>query len=138
MKNKYLCILLFLVLSLYFLSGCEAASPEPGAVLEGAINMDSAASAGIVFKVSDDGASIKSVSLNFTELKCEGFSAGSSSTTVSSNVPITNGEFTFTSKDIGEITGKFTTATSAEGSAHFAFYNGQAECGTWDWSAKTK
>ena len=122
------------------LVGCGAPAatpspPKPGATLVGTIAMERAKSAQITLKVSDDGQTIEWVSAAFTELKCEGFSAGSSSTKVTGRAPITDGKFEFKSSNIGEISGQFTSPTAAQGTAHLVFVNGKAECGTWQWSA---
>jgi len=122
------------------LVGCSAPAakpspPKPGATLTGTITMDRAKSAQITFKVSDDGQTIEWVSAAFTELKCEGFSAGSTSTKVTGRAAITDGKFEFKSPSIGEISGQFTSPTAAEGTAHLVFVNGKAECGTWKWGA---
>jgi hypothetical protein len=100
--------------------------------------MDAAKTAQISLKISDDGLTIEQVGVAFTEIKCEGFSAGSSSSTVSGQTPVTDGVFVFKSSNIGEINGQFTSATAAKGTIHLAFYDGNAECGTWDWSATGK
>lgn len=113
----------------------EPIKPQPGATLVGAIAMDRAKSAQIRLKVSADGQTIESVSLAFTELQCEGFSAGSSSTTTSTRAAITDGNFELKPSNIGEIRGQFTSPTAAKGTIHLAFFDGKAECGTWDWSA---
>ncbi|MBU0494406.1 MAG: hypothetical protein KKA73_25710 [Chloroflexi bacterium] len=97
--------------------------------------MDRAQSAQITLKVSADGQTIESVSVSFTELKCEGFSAGSSSTTVTARAPITDAKFEFKPSNIGEISGRFTSSMAAQGTIHLAFFEGKAECGTWEWSA---
>ncbi len=133
-------VLLAAVILLLVLSGCGAktVTPKAGAVFSGSIEMESAKTAQISLKVSQDSLSIEQVGLSFTELDCQGFSAGSSMTTVSTMVPITDGSFVYKSDDIGEISGKFTSPTKAEGSAHLAFYGGQAECGTWNWSVEAK
>lgn len=116
------------------------AKPKPGATLVGTIAMDRAKSAQITLKVSDDGQTIEGVGVTFTELKCEGFSAGSwsSFTTMTGQVPITDGKFEFKSSNIGEISGQFTSPTAVQGTVHLAFYDGKAECGTWEWSATGK
>ena len=111
------------------------AKPKAGATLVGTIAMDRAKSAQITLKVSDDGQTIEWVSVAFTELKCEGFSAGSSSTMVTGYVPILDGKFEFKSSDIGEISGQFKSPTAVQGTVHLAFFDGKAECGTWEWSA---
>lgn len=118
--------------------GPKTYAPEPGSLLTGTISMDTAKTASISLQVSDDGNSIEMISLSFTELKCEGFSAGSSMTSISTIVPIEDGSIVIKSDDFGEISGKFVSAKKVEGTAHMAFYNGQAECGTWDWSAEVQ
>jgi hypothetical protein len=109
--------------------------PKPGATLVGTITMDRAKSAQITLKVSDDGQTIERVSASFTELKCEGFSAGSSSTTATGRAPITDGKFEFKSSNLGEISGQFTSPSAVQGAVHLVFVSGKAECGTWPWSA---
>lgn len=131
---RFVIPLLVLALILVFTPAC-AVQPKPGATFVGTIAMDRAESAQIALKISDDGQTIESVSVSFTELKCEGFSAGSSSTMVTGSTPITDGKFEFKSSDIGEISGHFTSPTAVQGTVHLAFYDGQAECGTWEWSA---
>ena len=138
MGNKFqLRRLAILALVALFLAGCGGpANPKPGATLSGAIDMQAAKSAHITLKISADGQMIERVSVSFTELKCEGFSAGSTSSTVSAPFPITDGKFEFKTANIGEFSGQFTSPTAAKGTVHLAFYEGAAECGTWDWSAK--
>ncbi len=133
---------MILVLITACLAACNALSagpvnPKPGATLSGTITMDRAKTAHVTLKVSDDGKAIESVHFEFAELKCEGFSAGSSSSTTTSQSPIVDGKFEFKSSD-GVITGQFKSPTSAQGTIHVAFYDGQAECGTWEWSASVK
>jgi hypothetical protein len=131
-RNTTLVCLLVLAL---ILAACGLVEPQPGATLVGAITMDRAKSAQITLKVSGDGQSIESVSVTFTELRCEGFSAGSTTTTKTLRVPITEGSFELQSPDIGEVSGQFTSPTAAEGTVHLAFFDGKAECGNWEWSA---
>jgi len=124
---------------LLLLSTCLAAcagpvNPKPGATLSGIISIDRAKSGRISVKVSDDGAAVEQVSVSFTDIECEGFSAGSSSTTVGSRTPIVDGKFMFKSSSIGEVNGQFKSPTEIKGTLHLAFYDGQVECGTWDWS----
>lgn len=137
MRNVYhLRSLAALFLMTALLTACGArANPKPGASLSGTIEMQGAKSANISLRVSQDGQSIESVSVAFTELKCEAFSAGSSSSTVSARAPIASGKFQFKHSNIGEISGQFTSPTSARGTAHLLFFDGKAECGTWNWSA---
>ena len=55
--------------------------------------MATASNARITLKVSEDGRMIQSVSVDFTNLKCEGFSAGSISTEEGGNHPILDDKF---------------------------------------------
>ena len=122
------------------LAGCSAhaAKPKPGAAFTGTIAMKTAGSAAITFKISRDGRMIESLGISFTDIKCEGFSAGSSSSMVSLQYPILDGKITITSSGIGEISGRFTSPTKADGSIHVLMSAGmgsEIECGTWNWSA---
>ncbi len=128
-------LLPFVFLGVCLLTACAAADPDPGVVLRGSIDTKNAASATISLKVSEDGGFIESISLGFTDLKCEGFSAGSYSTMTSMKTPITDGTFTITG-EFGEVKGSFTSGSSAKGTIHLALFDGKAECGTADWSAK--
>jgi hypothetical protein len=96
--------------------------------------MDRADSAQISLTVSADGQAVESVELSFTNLKCEGFSAGSSFSSSSSFAPIMDGKFEFEASD-AVVNGQFKTPTEAEGTIHVAFNDGLSECGTWEWSA---
>ena len=110
----------------------------PGVTLIGKIAMDNAKSAQITLKVSADGKLIEGLGFSFTELKCEGFSAGSMSTQMTMREPVTNGKFEFSSS-VGVISGQFTSPTAVQGSIHLKFNQepiGEFECGTWDWNAK--
>ncbi len=133
-------IVVVISLILLLSSSCSkaAVAPQGGAKMHGKIDMDKASSAAISLIVSEDGSSISTVSLSFINLKCEGFSAGSTENSVSGGNPITNGEFQISSDNFGEINGKFTKPTSAEGTLHLAFFDGKAECGTWKWSASAE
>jgi hypothetical protein len=138
-RNSLQCAVI-LILITASLVACDAlpaapAEPKPGATLAGTIAMDRAKSAQISLKVSDDGRTIEWVSVAFTELACEGFSAGSSSTKETGQFPITDGKIEFKSSNIGEISGQFTSPTAVQGTVHLAFFDGKAECGTWEWSA---
>jgi hypothetical protein len=132
--------LLVLVLITALLAACNAlsagpVSPEPGVTHSGTISMDKAQTARISLQVSDDGQAIESVNVAFTDLKCEGFSAGSTSSTAGTQTPIVDGKFEIKSSNIGSISGQFKSPTSVEGSIQLAFFEGKAECGTWEWSA---
>src|SRR5512139_214536 len=108
------------------------AQPQPGAKLSGKITMDAAKSASLTLRVSDDGQMLESVSLAFTELKCEGFSAGSTSMMASGQAPIPGGKFEFKSSNFGEISGQFSSPTAARGTIHLLFFDGGVDCGTWN------
>lgn len=112
----------------------------PGKTLIGKIAMDNAKSAQITLRVSADGKLIEGLGFSFTELKCEGFSAGSMSTQMTLREPVTNGKFEFSSS-VGVINGQFTSPTAVQGSIHLKFNQkpiGEFECGTWNWSAEYK
>jgi hypothetical protein len=111
---------------------------KPGATLVGTIAMATASSARITLKVSEDGRTIQSVSLAFTGLKCEGFSADSISTEAGGKFPILEDKFEVESSSIGKINGLFSSPTKAAGSYHVLLnlgFGGAIECGTWPWSA---
>lgn len=109
--------------------------PEPGVTIIGHITTDNASDARFTLKVSDDGQSFVSLGYSFTDLNCEGFSAGSSSGSGDFHAPITDGVFEIKSSSIGDINGKFISPVAAEGTVHLLFFDGQAECGTWEWSS---
>jgi len=112
----------------------------PSVTLVGKITMDSAKIAQITLKVSADGKLIEGLGFSFTELKCEGFSAGSMSTEMTTRESVTDGKFEFSSS-FGVISGRFTSPTAVKGSIHLKFNQkpiGEFECGTWEWSAKGK
>jgi hypothetical protein len=132
--------------------------PQPGATLVATIATDRAGTAQITLKVSDDSQAIAEVwgtftnltceasaagtqacaswqwgTWSFTDLNCQGFSAGRLSALVETDVPITEGRFEFQSRFIGEASGRFTSPTAAQGTIHLALFDGQVECGDWDW-----
>jgi len=133
-------------LTLLLLFGCSPqasltptvapAKPKPGATLVGTIAMDWAKSAQITLKVSDDGKAITSVRVDFTNIRCEKSTGGSMTTEIDGlNAPITGGKFEVKSSSIGEISGRFTSPTAVQGTVHLDFFDGNDECGTWEWSA---
>ena len=127
-----------LVLLLLVACGGKSASPKPGATFIGKIAMNTAKSAQINFKISADGQSIESLGFASTEIKCGGFSAGSTSSNTSGQYPVMDGRIEIKSSSIGDITGRFTSPTKAEGSIHLlldAGMGGSIDCGTWDFSA---
>jgi hypothetical protein len=130
-----------LVLLLLMACGGKSASPKPGATFVGKIAMDTAKSAQINFKISADGQSIESLGFSSTEIKCGGFSAGSTSSNASGQYPVMDGKIEIKSSSIGDITGRFTSPTKAEGSIHVlldAGMGGSIDCGTWDWSTTSE
>lgn len=118
------------------------ATPQalPSVTLVGKITMNRAKSAQITLGVSADGKLIEGLGFSFTDLECEGFSAGSLSTEMTIREQITDGKFEFSS-NVGLINGQFTSPTAVQGSIHLKFNQkpiGEFECGTWDWNAKGK
>jgi hypothetical protein len=135
--SKCLVIMILLAVLLNACSGMSAAGsqPQPGVTLTGAISIKKADSGQITLEVSDDGQKIESISLQFTNIKCGGFSAGSTSSTTSVSAVITNGQFELEKSNFGKLSGLFTSPTEANGKIYLAFFEGKAECGTWNWSA---
>jgi len=113
--------------------------PNPGATLSGPIEMGGkAAKATITLKVSEDGHAITSLSAFFTEVKCDGFSAGSIMSQDGSTHPISAGALQVDSRSLGKLTGTFTSPTAVAGSIELTINPGIGSpipCGTWDWSA---
>jgi hypothetical protein len=128
-----------LALVFLLLVGCGAhsAAPKPGVTFAGTIAMDTAKSATLTLKIADNGQMIETVSLAFTEIKCGGFSAGSTSSTVSGEYSILQGKFTIDENGIGKIIGRFSSPTKADGSIHILLsgMGSPIDCGTWNWSA---
>ena len=120
--------------------GTSATSPQPGAVLIGPIQISGKASSGTIsLTVSDDGASIVSVKVTLTELKCDGFSAGSLTKEVSGAFPAAKGNVVASLSGIGKIDGRFTSPTAASGTIDLALeipMGGTCKLGTQNWSAE--
>ena len=116
--------------------------PNPGATLSGPIEMGGkAAKATITLKVSEDGHAITSLSAFFTNVKCDGFSAGSIMSQDGSTHPISAGALQVDSRSLGKLTGTFTSPTAVAGSIELTISQGMGSpisCGTWDWSASKK
>jgi hypothetical protein len=136
-QRKWLVIVILITVLLNACGGISSSSaqPQPGVTLTGAISIKKADSGQITLKVSDDGQKIESISVQFTNIKCAGFSAGSTSSTTSVSEVITNGQFDLETSNFGKISGQFTSPTVAKGKIYLAFFEGKAECGTWNWSA---
>ena len=114
--------------------------PKPGATLTGPIEISGKASSGTIsLTISEDGASVTSVSITLNDLECDGFSAGSYSAERQGSFPVTGGAFSASLSDIGTIEGLFTSPTEASGTIDLVLeipYAGTFELGTWNWSAK--
>jgi hypothetical protein len=75
---------------------------------------------------------------SFTDVKCDGFSAGSIMTQDRSAHPISGGQLRVDSGSLGNLTGEFTSPTAIAGSIELTINPGigsRIPCGTWDWSA---
>jgi hypothetical protein len=121
--------------------GTSATSPQPGAVLSGPIEISGKASSGTIgLTVSDDGASVTSVKVTLTELKCDGFSAGSLTKEVSGAFAAAKGKVVASLSGIGKIDGRFTSPTAASGTIDLALEipmgGGTCKLGTQNWSAE--
>jgi hypothetical protein len=139
--------LLLVVLLTLAIAGCggdgaPGASPQPGAVLAGPIEISGKADSGTInLTVSEDGASITSVEVTLTDLNCDGFSAGSWTMGRGGVFPVAKGNIAASPSGIGQIKGRFTSPTAASGSIDLAldWYYGGGACeklGTWNWSAE--
>lgn len=116
---------------------------QPSAVFGGPIEISGKASSGAIsFAVSEDRASITSVSVTLKDVKCDGMSAGSMETTTSGPFPVTDYKLAASASNLGEIKGQFTSSTEAVGTIHLRLefsVLGQTtvcELGTWNWSAE--
>ncbi len=120
--------------------GAPATSPQPGAVLTGPVEISGKASSGTIsLTVSEDGASITSVGITLTDLKCDGFSAGSFTKEAGGEFPAAKGKVAASLSGIGEINGRFTSPTEASGTIELALeipYAEPCKLGTSNWSAK--
>lgn len=116
--------------------------PQPGANLAGAIEISGKASSATIFlTISEDGSSIASVGIALTDLKCDGFSAGSMLQQLGGPFPVAEGNIVASLSGGGEIMGRFTSPTEASGTINLILeipFGGTCELGTWDWSAKAE
>ncbi|MBM3157305.1 MAG: hypothetical protein FJ004_08495 [Chloroflexi bacterium] len=124
-------------------SDVGTASPKAGATFTGPIEITGKAESGtITLTISEDGASVASVSVVLNNLKCDGFSAGSMNKSVSTPFPVTNGSFATSLSGIGDIAGSFTTMTKASGTVDLVlqipFSSATCELGEWHWSAEAE
>jgi hypothetical protein len=70
------------------------------------------------------------------KFNCLGFSAWELTALVGMETPIQNSGFDFKSGFAGEISGQFTSPTTAKGKLHLALFGNKMECGTWYWSSR--
>jgi hypothetical protein len=80
------------------------------------------------------------VQFTLTDPKCDGFSAGSSTTETQSVFPVTNGNIAISLARGDQIKGRFTSPTAASGTIDLTVDPGiggtPCDLGTWNWSAK--
>jgi len=117
--------------------------PQPGAAFAGPIEITGkASSATIAFTISEDGASIVSVGVSLTDVKCDGFSAGNLTQRSQGSFSVAEGRIAISSKSLGEFEGRFLSPTEARGTAKLTleipFGGGTCDLGTWDWSATAR
>lgn len=135
---------MYLVLLAVLLVACGGTSmPEPGSTFSGPIDISGGASSGtFTFTVSDDGAAITFVGFSLTDVRCDGFSAGSWASQASGMpFPIRDGSINVSSSSIGEAEGRFTSPTEASGTIdlrpELSFgQTTRCELGEWEWSAE--
>jgi len=123
-------------------SQVSALGLQPGAAFSGPIKISGKASGGTIsFTISEDGTSI-TLDITLSNLKCDGMTAGSMSTQASGPLSITDGSFSASFSNIGEVEGRFASPTEASGTINLSWkisILGQTtacELGTWDWSAE--
>lgn len=121
-------------------SSVPVLEPQPGATLTGAIEISGKASSGTIsLTISEDGASVTSVSVTLTDLKCNGFSSGSITKRVDTSLSTAEGIPAAYVDGIGEIEGQFTSPTEASGTIYLVLeipFVGTCKLGMWNWSAK--
>ena len=120
--------------------GKGGVAPQANGTLTGPIEISGKASSGtITLTVSEDGKSITFVTVLLKDLKCDGFSAGSSSTGVAVKFPVAGGNLNGSPPSLGKISGHFSSPTEASGKVDLKWdMGGVAPCelGEWKWSAK--
>ena len=113
--------------------------PQPNGTLSGPIEISGKASSGtITLAVSEDGKSITFVTIALKDLKCDGSSAGSSSTGVAVTLHVAGGNLNGSLPSLGKISGRFSSPTEASGKVDLKWDMGGAapcELGEWKWSA---
>jgi len=122
----------------------EEGGPQPGAIFSGPIDIhDEGASSGtLTLTIAADGASIATVGLSLKDFHCGGMSAGESTMISAANAPLTDA-IDVTVDTIGEIHGRFESATTASGTIHLTpgVMHGlgefePCELGTFNWTAE--
>lgn len=121
-------------------SATGSVAPKGGATFNGRIEISGKASSGTIqFSISEDGASINSVTITLQDLKCDGFSAGSMTQEASGSFAITKGSFTASPSGIGKLEGRFTSPTQVSGTVDITLnipFSGPCSLGDWRWSAE--
>jgi hypothetical protein len=116
--------------------------PQPGAKLAGPIEISGKASSETIFlTISEDGASIASVSISLVDLKCDGFSADSMIQDLGGPFPLSEGNIAASLSGGGEIKGRLTSPTEASGTINLILetpFAGTCDLGRWDWTAKAQ
>lgn len=147
---------IFLCAAIFFLAGCAGAMQEPqaptqlqaqaGATFSGPIQIGAnyASSATLSFRVSEDGTSITNLSVEFKDYNCFLMSAEALTINSVEIFPI-GSDISWSSTNIGQITGSFDTPTTASGRIVLnpsvpASDNSTITCnlGNWSWNAKAE
>jgi hypothetical protein len=146
LPSKWLTVVIFAVAVLALavgLAGCggsSAVTPQADTTYTGPVQITGSASSGTIsLVVSPDGSSIAYVSVTLNDLKTESFSAGSSTTGASTNIAIKDGSFDGSVGGLGEVEGRFTSATEAAGKVKLNLeipFDGTADLGEFAWTAE--
>ncbi len=113
--NRLIFIVAIAALALSACSGAKA-KPTAGATFSGPIHLaqEKASSATLTFTVSDDGSKITNVGVMYTDLHCDGMSAGSMQHSTSGEYELGN-TLDISPSSIGHIQGNFSSPTKASG-----------------------
>ena len=133
-------ILLVLLLGHIGCGGAGTADPQRDTAFSGPVEITAhASSATIDLVVSPDGASVTFVNITVNDLKTEALAIGTCTTGKSVDLPIHDGRFGGSVKGLGEIEGRFASATEAAGTVDLAvdipFGGGTVDLGESSWSA---
>jgi len=141
MRWKKLLLLLLIIGIIFYLTTCaKKVTPKPNTTFIGDIEISEKASTGTIsFKILGDGSLITSISITLTDVKANGFSAGSITQRNDTSFSITEGNIDASISAIGDIKGRFTSPTKANGTIHLLLevLNVTYDLGTWNWSAST-